>query len=175
MLKSFWSIITRERDNSSNIRLDNYFKPHARGLKSVSKALELMNNSSTTNHQQDDQDIIVCPGCLHEQPEGPHFCADCGAPLTAFSTVGPFERIFAQGHALRRSVSGPSSKIVVAGMWLLILPHFILLLSVRDLSSIAFLLILGTIYAILLYRVTKNYLSHRNTKGASDQAVDPNN
>ena len=121
-----------------------------------------MNDESATDGQRHEPDLIVCPGCLHEQPEGPHFCARCGAPLTAFSTVGPFERIFAQGHAYRRSVSGPTSKIVVIGMWALLLPQLLFLLTVRTPGSIAFLLVSGTIYGALLYRVTRNYIVRRD-------------
>lgn len=127
-----------------------------------------MNDETTTDEWQDTRDLIVCPGCLHEQEEGPHFCGKCGAPLTAFSTVGPFERIFAQGHAYRRSVSGPTSKIVVIGMWMLILPQLLVLLAFPSPATIALLLIFGTLYGILLYRVTRNYITHKTEDGPSD-------
>lgn len=124
-----------------------------------------MINGTTTDEQVDGRDQIVCPGCLHEQEEGPHFCAQCGGPLTAFSTIGPLERIFAQGHAYRRSVSGPTSKIVVIGMWILILPQFIILLACPSPAAIVLLLTFGAVYGILLYRITQNYITQRRAVG----------
>ncbi len=129
-----------------------------------------MNDQTATDEQQEIGELLVCPGCLHEQEEGPHFCGKCGAPLTAFSTVGPFERIFAQGHAYRRSVSGPTSKIVVIGMWILVLPQFLVLFAFPSLATIPLQLILGTLYGIFLYRVTRNYITHRKEDELSRQA-----
>ena len=110
-------------------------------------------------------EIIVCPGCLTPQPEGPHFCVKCGAPLTAFSTVGPFERIFAEGHSLRRAVSGPTSKLVVVGMWLLVVPQVLVLFALRSAVGLLGGLVVA-VYAALLFRVTRNYL--RQKKSASE-------
>jgi hypothetical protein len=111
----------------------------------------------------DPPDMTVCPGCLSEHTEGTHFCSKCGAPLSAFATVGPLERIHAQGYAYRRAASGPTSRIVVIGMWLLILPQiFMLTLSI---PSRGFVFIFSAAYAILLYRVTTNYIRSRTHKG----------
>jgi len=135
---------------------------------------EDMNDKSTTNDQQHNPDIIVCPGCLHEQPEGPHFCAKCGAPLTAFSTVGPFERIFAQGHMFRRAVSGPTRPIVVIGMWVLLAPQLLTLAFTThgiDSTECGGFLVFAAIalaYSVLLYRVTKNYINRRKSEKTSN-------
>jgi len=127
-----------------------------------------------TTEQQDEAvgtDRLVCPGCLHEQAAGPHFCAACGAPLTSFSTVGPFERIFAQGHALRRAAGGPTRRIVVIGMWLLVLPHLLFLLMGPS-EGYIFMLSIGLLYGILLWRVTANYVRRSRQAGIKAPSCD---
>jgi hypothetical protein len=61
MLKSFWSIITRKRDNSSNLRVDNYFKPRARGVKSVTQAFGKRYESEAKIHPR--QHPATCGSC----------------------------------------------------------------------------------------------------------------
>lgn len=117
--------------------------------------------------------MIVCPGCQHAQEEGPHFCAACGAPLSALATVGPFERIFAQGHAYRRAAAGPTSRIVVAGMWLLLLPQFAILLIAPPPAALALLLLFGATHGVLLYRVTRNYLRRTRPPAPGQEPPDP--
>lgn len=127
---------------------------------------------STQEQIQDDANtpaLITCPGCLHTQPEDHDFCEACGAPLSAFSTIGPFERIFAEGHMYRRAVSGPTRRLVVVGMWALLAPTMLMLIALglagEDLSYRNALPIwLGVaVYAILLSKVTINYFSKRKS------------
>ena len=131
-----------------------------------------MNNESTYEEQPNGPEILVCPGCLHEQIEGSHFCEKCGAPLTAFSTIGPFERIFAQGHAFRRAASGPTSLIVVIGMWILILPQFLMLVMIPFLGAVVYMLTVGAFYTALLFRVTRNYMAHRRQNNISNHGLE---
>ena len=141
-------------------------------------ALELLNGTNEaappTTEAPEGGDRIVCPGCLTEQNEGPHFCVACGAPLTAFAAVGPFERIHAQGYAYRRATSGPTSLIVVIGMWLICFPSIIAATAVittlpaAGTIGILSMMLVGIFcaaYGTLLYRVTKNYIQSQKSKG----------
>ena len=126
-----------------------------------------MNREVTPARKPQDPGTVVCPRCLHVQPEGRHFCAQCGAPLTALSTIGPFERIFAMGHMLRSTVSGPVRPIVLLGMWVLLLPPLLVLvwnikeIDARERWELPLLGVFSAIYCILLYRVTVNFIRQR--------------
>jgi len=89
--------------------------------------------------------------------------------LTALSTIGPFERVFAMGHMLRSTVSGPIRPIVLRGMWVLLLPQLLALVSIikeidaRERWELPLLGVFSAIYCILLYRVTVNFIRNRKT------------
>jgi len=68
---------------------------------------------------------ILCPNCLTANAPAAHFCVDCGAPLSALSVIGPWERIQATGFAYRQAVSGPPKKIILLGIWLLFFPGIV--------------------------------------------------
>ncbi len=68
------------------------------------------------------QELVVCHKCLHENAEFRNFCEKCGAPIGAFTTILPFERIQAEGHAYREASSNPTKPIIVIGIWFLFAP-----------------------------------------------------
>jgi hypothetical protein len=47
------------------------------------------------------------------------FCAECGAPMTSYAAIGPFEHIFAEGHVYRQAAERPRSFIAVLGIWII--------------------------------------------------------
>jgi len=92
--------------------------------------------------------------------------------MGSISTIGPFERLFAEGFAYRRAVQSPRNFVILLGIWLLFLPPlFSFSFMVLPLFSqgesnwsyigwilyAAFILLFGTI----LFRVTKNYFADK--------------
>jgi len=116
-------------------------------------------------------------------PIGPleDFCHECGRPITAMAAMDPFKQVFAQGHIYREAASRPRSLFVVLGMWLIFGPAVLgmsLVLQPSNLSRTLFgtgssvqgylelVLSLGLVvlYAVLLYRVTANYLRSKDAE-----------
>ena len=117
---------------------------------------------------------IACPHCLERNEAERDFCVKCGAPLSAMSVTGPWERIQSEGFAYRQAVSGPPKTIVLVGMWLLFGPIFTAApvvgarlvssrpeLDPRTWGGLAGTTLLWCISAALLFRVTKNYVQRR--------------
>lgn len=67
----------------------------------------------------------LCKSCAALNEPDADFCVKCGAPLSAYSTMGPFEAIFAQGFIYREAAEHPRRFIVVLGIWLIFLPQAI--------------------------------------------------
>ena len=134
-----------------------------------------------------DEDIPLCPSCLHPTRPGAHFCHTCLAPLTFYAGVGhvqyagawveagfgTYESIWAWPWILWRASRTPwPRKLHVWAAWLLLLPWaatpFVwpgVLFGENDgdgwvIASIA--LIWLPIYATLLWRTTANYLRRRD-------------
>lgn len=61
----------------------------------------------------------LCMQCMSGNAPGSHFCRECGAPLSSYAATGPFESLFAEGHAYRRAAEQPRRFIVVFGIWLI--------------------------------------------------------
>ena len=119
---------------------------------------------------------ILCYSCLARNAPDVHFCTECGCPISFLSTIGPLERIYAQGWAYRQSVSGRIKPSAFWGYWLLFCPGALCASGqiwsmaseaistgsgVWTLLGLAGLLPLYAIYVLFLYRLTKNYLKYR--------------
>jgi len=119
---------------------------------------------------------ILCYSCLARNDPDVHFCAECGCPISFLSTIGPLEKIYAQGWAYRQSVSGRIKPLAFWGYWLLFGPEALCALwwiwnmaseavstgsGVWMLLGLGGLLPLNAIYVLFLYRLTKNYLKYR--------------
>ena len=50
------------------------------------------------------------------------FCCECGAPLSSFATLCPFECLFAEGFIYRQATERPRKFIVVLGLGLIFAP-----------------------------------------------------
>ena len=106
----------------------------------------------------------LCKSCAAPNVPGAHFCVKCGAPLSSYSTMGPFETIFAQGFIYREAAQRPRRFIVVLGIWLIFLPQaFIgLALIMSDARSLFGELMGGVAILIavgIIGRTTSNYLA----------------
>ena len=115
---------------------------------------------------------ILCPSCL--TPNGPFetFCRSCGSPIGATATLDPIHSIHAQGFIFRKAIEGRPRPIVLAGIWLIFFP--VLLVSLYSATRLIlnrtgfsdfffFWAFIGLAFAavVILYRVTKNYLTVR--------------
>jgi ribosomal protein L40E len=124
----------------------------------------------------------VCPTCHTLNLPEVTFCRRCGAPIGFISTIGPLEAAYAEGFAYRRAVEGRPQFIIVVGIWLLFFPSLVasigfslsILKTGMDgiggfVGLIRFFLFwicvgFGVISALMLYRVTRNYLIIRKRK-----------
>ncbi len=61
----------------------------------------------------------LCTSCTTPNEPDVNFCAKCGAPLSSYATIGPFERLFAEGFIYRQAAEQPRHLIVVLGVWLI--------------------------------------------------------
>ena len=75
--------------------------------------------------QQDDA-VPVCHHCLAEQPEGVHFCPECGTATGVCTNLLPFDYLFTLGETLRIGSSGRFrvTPVTVAGFLLLSLAEY---------------------------------------------------
>src|SRR3954467_428106 len=61
----------------------------------------------------------LCVGCIFPNETDVHFCANCGAPMTSYAAIGPFEHLFAEGHVYRQAAENPRRVVVVLGVWII--------------------------------------------------------
>ena len=82
-------------------------------------AIPMMGEPENLARQPADPDEKpLCLNCLFPNEAASHFCVECGAPLTSYAATGPFEHLFAEGHAYRQAAERPRKVIVVLGIWL---------------------------------------------------------
>ena len=80
------------------------------------------------------------------------------------ANVDPIQHIHSEGFAYRSAVDGPSSLIVVIGIWLLFLPLGLgTLVSAPAMLAVSFpygvlLLLLSVASFVMLFRSTRNYI-----------------
>lgn len=126
-----------------------------------------MNNTNRTDEN------VLCPSCMTTNAQSNDFCEKCGCPIGQFVNLDPLKRIYSTGWLYRRTASGRITPIACLGMWLIFGPG--LLLSIffllepmfgnSDSTGHMYLLHLvsGLLCAVILYRVTKNYLRWRGS------------
>lgn len=101
----------------------------------------------------------LCTTCLHPNAPQTAFCKECGAPVGIISTVGPFERLFAEGFAYRQAVASPRKPIVLVGLWLIFLPTLLFLFLLPPTTPYG--LVMSPVWMLsifILYRATRNFL-----------------
>lgn len=107
----------------------------------------------------------LCKSCAALNDPDADFCIKCGAPLSAYSTMGPYETILAQGFIYREAAERPRRFIVVLGIWLIFLPQAIggvVMIGVDP--SLYWDIISGAMIFIslgIIGRSTSNYFAHR--------------
>jgi hypothetical protein len=124
-------------------------------------------------------DLITCASCLTANHPSEVFCHECGAPVGATATLDPINQIHAQGHLFRTALEGRPRFIVLLGMWIMFLPLLVVSASVavylitnhnRRSDFVFFWGAAGLAYVslVILYRITKNYLTTPNKDLESD-------
>jgi hypothetical protein len=73
-------------------------------------------NPDSSNGSSEKQ---LCTACLFPNEPFAHFCTKCGAPISSYVAIAPFESAFAQGYVFRQAAERPRSLVVLVGIWLI--------------------------------------------------------
>lgn len=114
----------------------------------------------------------LCTSCAAPNEPSADFCVKCGAPISWYSKIGPFESIFAQGFILREAAWQPRRLIVVVGIWLIFLPQaFAGLVGIHVGGTFPILFGSGgfLISIAIILKTTWNYLDQKPAKPDGDQ------
>ena len=63
--------------------------------------------------------VSRCLTCLSEQLPAADFCPQCGAPVSSYSVLTPFEATRAEGFVLVQAAAKPRSLVILIGLWLI--------------------------------------------------------
>lgn len=118
---------------------------------------------------------LTCPSCLTPYLGSESFCSRCGAPIGPMTNLDPIKAIQTEGFLFRKALEGRPKPIVLLGVWILHLPVLVIgvatavymWLNLRSLSELVFVFALAGLsyYAfVVLYRITKNYLTANRKK-----------
>ena len=122
------------------------------------------------NSEINSTEEILCPSCATPNALFETFCQSCGSPIGATASLDPIHSISAQGFLFRKAVEGRPKPIVLAGVWIMFFPLLLvsiyaairLIVNRAGVSDFVFFwAFIGLAYAslVILYRVTKNYLT----------------
>lgn len=133
---------------------------------------------------ENDLEWMICPCCHQHNAPQANFCVACGAPINATATIAPFERIFAEGFLWREAAFGKHTRLfTVVAVWLIFFPMMVSVIGLFILvprlywldpellvGDIAMLFML-TWMALLIYRVTQNYITQNQPAPDSPQSI----
>lgn len=115
-------------------------------------------------------ETITCVSCLTQNSQADAACRKCGYPIGATANLDPLQTIQTEGLLLRKALEGRPKLIVLLGVWILFLPVLVVgaggalyfVMNPRSYSDVIFfgaLLGLSYIAFLVLYRITRNYLT----------------
>jgi hypothetical protein len=116
-------------------------------------------------------EAALCTYCLFPNLPEASWCKRCGASVSFASIVGPVDAARASGFMWRGALRGRPTRFILVSVWLLFFPKLILnLLAAFSIlmSGISGLVGMGFFWAalayaaisfVMLYQVTKNYLT----------------
>ena len=116
----------------------------------------------------------LCLGCLCPNEPLANFCTQCGAPISSYACIGPFEHLFAEGHMYRQAVERPHRFIVVFGIWLMfgmMALGGIGIIAMSRTTGIGFSIAGAFLLAIsltMIWKTTRNYLARKQVDRPSD-------
>lgn len=118
----------------------------------------------------------LCTSCAAPNEPAANFCVKCGAPLSSFSMIAPFERLFAEGFIYRQAANHPRSLITVLGVWfifgtltlggLLIIAMCFQSTAGGLVASIITVVLVAAMLAfsfVMIWKTTRNYLTRNET------------
>ena len=129
------------------------------------------------NQLNEREECIVCPSCAAPVGVNEVFCPVCRAPISLLANTDPLQRIYAEGYLYRKAVETKPKLIVVVGIWIIFAP--VLLVALFIVISMIFngmgsgfggfiffwiAVALGGFSAVILFRVTKNYIKFEPDK-----------
>ena len=122
---------------------------------------------------------VLCTSCMAENVPTNDFCKECGCPIGQFVNLDPLKRIYSMGWVYRRSASGPISRIVLVGIWLIFGTSLggsvIMLAALKNFDGISdgpglwYNILLTLLSAAILYRVTRNYFWWRQKEKVNSE------
>ncbi len=92
--------------------------------------------------------------------------------MTSYSTTGPMEQLFAEGHAYRQAAEQPRRFIVLLGIWMIFGTSAFLGVAWAEYGAATNLvwLILGTVTSVLsvvmIVKTTRSYFAERKKTGS---------
>ncbi len=123
------------------------------------------------NRLMQPEECTVCPACAALIGINEVFCPECGAPISLLANTDPLQRIYTEGYMYRKAVETKPKLIVVIGIWIIFAP--VVVGAIGIVISIIFsgmgsgfggfiffwiAIALGVFSAVILFRVTKNYI-----------------
>jgi hypothetical protein len=138
---------------------------------------------STEAHQDSPEphEEQLCTSCAAPNDPAADFCVKCGAPLSSFSMIAPFERLFAEGFIYRQAAGRPRSLITVLGVWFLfgILALGSLLVMalpfqskggglVATVVTVVFGAFFFAVSFVMIWKTTRNYLTRNEINHKTD-------
>jgi hypothetical protein len=136
--------------------------------------------SSETHHDSlEPPEEQICTSCTAPNDPSAHFCSKCGAPLSSFATIAPFERLFAEGFIYRQAAERPRSFLTVLGVWVIFgvlgLGGLIIMIASSSagavlaiVTGVGFGVALLVISLTMIWKTTRNYLTRNEPDHKSD-------
>jgi len=125
----------------------------------------------TQEDSSESEEKQLCTSCTTPNSPVAHFCVKCGAPLSSFATIAPFERLFAEGFIYRQAAERPRKLIVVLGVWLIFgtMSSFGLMIIGMSQGSGLEMAIVGLLTGgavlmfslVMIWKSTRNYCSRK--------------
>lgn len=128
------------------------------------------------------EEQLLCTSCAAPNRPSAHFCIKCGAPLSSYAMIAPFERLFAEGFIYRRATEHPRNLITVSGIWFIFGMMALggLIIAIFSITSdagpgTAIGLMLGSALMIgslvIIVKTTRNYLINNRTKNSGSSGA----
>jgi hypothetical protein len=128
-------------------------------------------STEADQHSSEQKGEQLCTSCTAPNEPSAHFCAKCGAPLSSFAMIAPFERLFAEGFIYRQAANHPRNLITVLGVWFIFgltaLVGLVILVAATQSADVGLgAAIVGVVFGVavfgvslaMIWRTTRNYL-----------------
>jgi membrane protein CcdC involved in cytochrome C biogenesis len=138
---------------------------------------------STEAHQDsaEPHEEQLCTSCAARNEPSADFCVKCGAPLSSFSMIAPFERLFAEGFIYRQAADRPRNLVTVIGVWfifgMMALGSLIFMVAIFQSTGDGLVAtIIATVFGTallafsiaMIWKTTRNYLTRNEIDHKTD-------